>query len=103
MNSKRLFVLPVIVIGVCFWLISCGSKSLKDQRAQQEIEYVLEPGAQVEVSEGIATFTGTFPDEESMQEAEKTARSIKSVKSVINKATIAQKVQTAVDGETPTK
>lgn len=90
-------------MGVCFWLMSCSSKSLKDQRAQQEIEYVLEPGAQVVVSEGIATFTGTFPDEESMREAEQTARSIKSVKSVVNKATVAHKVQTAVDSNEPTQ
>ncbi|MEH6308907.1 BON domain-containing protein [Olivibacter sp. CPCC 100613] len=76
---------------------------MKDQRAQQEIEYVLEPGTQVVVSEGVATFTGTFPDEESMKEAEQTARSIKGVKSVVNKASIAHKVQTAVDSNVPAK
>ncbi|WP_134089857.1 BON domain-containing protein [Olivibacter sp. XZL3] len=103
MNAKQLFALPIIVIGVCFWLTSCSSKSLKDQRAQQEIEYVLEPGAQVVVADGVATFTGTFPDEESMREAQETAKGIKSIKSVVNKATIASMAQTAVDSNEPVR
>jgi len=84
-------------MGLCFCLISCSSKSLKDQRAQQEIEYILEPGAQVDVEEGVATFTGTFPNEDKLKEAEQTARNIKGIKSVINNATIAHQIQTAVD------
>jgi|GEM_PF-1032461 len=97
MDFKRMYILPITVMGLCFWLISCSSKSLKDQRAQQEIEYILEPGTQVAVSEGIVTFTGTFPDEASMKEAEAAARSIKGVKSVVNKATVAPKMHTATD------
>jgi len=97
MDFKRMYVLPVIVMGLCFWLISCSSKSLKDQRAQQEIEYMLEPGTQVAVSNGVVTFTGTFPDEASMREAETTARSMKGIKSVVNKATVAPKIHTATD------
>ncbi|GAA4800981.1 hypothetical protein GCM10023231_32200 [Olivibacter ginsenosidimutans] len=84
-------------MGLCFWLISCSSKSLKDQRAQHEIEYILEPGAQVAVSDGVATFTGTFPDEASMQAAQTLAKKTKGVKSVINKATIEQKMQVTTD------
>lgn len=97
MDFKRLYVLSITVMGLCFWLQSCSSKSLKDQRAQQEIEYILEPGTQVAVSEGVATFTGTFPDEISMKAAEKAAKSIKGIKSVVNKATISQKMQSAID------
>jgi len=97
MGFKRLYVLSIMVMGLCFWLLSCSSKSLKDQRAQQEIEYILEPGTQVAVSEGVVTFTGTFSDEVSMKAAEKAAKNVKGIKSVVNKATISQKIQSAID------
>lgn len=97
MNFKRSCILSITVMGICFCLTSCGSKSLKDQRAQQEIEYILEPGAQVNVEEGIATLTGTFANEEKMKEAEQTAKGIKGIKSVVNRATITHQIQTAVD------
>lgn len=97
MNFNRLCITLIIVMSLCFGLTSCGSKELKDQRAQQEIEYVLLPGTEVDVTKGVVTFTGTFPDEQHMKEAEATARSIKGIKSVVNKATVAQKMQSAVD------
>lgn len=97
MNFKRSCILSIIVMGICFHLTSCSSKSLKDQRAQQEIEYILEPGAQVDVEQGVATLTGTFASEEKMKEAEQTAKSTKGVKSVVNKASIAHQIQTAAD------
>lgn len=97
MNFNRFHLSLIIVMGICFGLTSCGSKQLKDQRVQQEIEYTLEPGTQVNVTEGVVTFTGTFPDEESMKQTEATARGIKGVKSVVNKATLANKMQSAVD------
>lgn len=89
MNFKKLCIQLSIVGGLCLFLTSCTSKSLKDQRAEQQIEYILLPGSHVEVIDGIATFTGTFPDEASRDEAERAAKGIKGIKSVINNATVA--------------
>ncbi|QNL50127.1 BON domain-containing protein [Olivibacter sp. SDN3] len=89
MNFKKLCIQLSIVGGLCLSLTSCTSKSLKDQRAEQQIEYILLPETHIEVVDGVATFTGTFPDEASRDEAERTAKGIKGIKSVINNATIA--------------
>lgn len=73
---------------VCICLASCGSNDLNDKRAQKEIEYVLEPSTKVIVEDGIVTFTGTFPDEVSMKNAQEKAERMKGIKSVVNNATI---------------
>jgi len=97
MSLKKLGIPLAIVVSICIWLTSCSSKNLKDQRAQEEIEYVLLPGSHVKVENGIATFSGTFQDEASMKEAEQVARANKHIKSIVNRATIAPKTELARD------
>lgn len=75
---------------------ACGPK---DADIKAEVNQALSDvrGVAVEVTDGVATFSGEFADEASRAAAEARVRAVKGVKSVVNNATVTPPVVISPD------
>lgn len=88
MNLKQTRIAVVLIAGIAIGLPSCKSQATKDAEAKAKIETTLPEGVTVDVNNGIATLTGSFPDNASRMAAEESIRAVAGVKSVTDNATV---------------
>lgn len=88
MNLKHTGIVLALLAGVATGFPSCKSQATKDAEARTRIEAALPAGVTVEVSNGVATLHGSFPDDAARAAAEESARAVPGVKSVMDNTTV---------------
>ncbi|WP_211327016.1 BON domain-containing protein [Chitinophaga flava] len=78
----------IMAIGL-FFMVACKSKP-KDSEIMTTVSTAVQsiPGVTANVKEGVVTLSGTVSTEEEKTSAEKAAKSVKDVKSVVNNITV---------------
>lgn len=97
--NKAVLTLWIVLILLPVAMSSCKSQAVKDAEARTKIESQLAPGAMVEVENGVATLSGTFPDEASRSRARVIAGKVPGVKTVIDQSKIPPSVTVSPDRE----
>ena len=88
MNLKKIGIGLTLIAGLAIALPSCKSQEKKDAAAKATIEATLNPGATVDVKDGVATLNGTFPDDATKMAAVEAAKKVADVKSVVDNSTV---------------
>lgn len=87
---KKTIAMAALALAVSFGAISCKKKvSDADLQTQATTIVTSNPGASVEVKEGVAHLSGTFPDQASKDAMIKQLKAVNGVKDVMDMATIA--------------
>lgn len=87
---KKTIAMAALAIAVSFGAVSCKKKvSDADLQTQATTVVTSNPGASVEVKEGVAHLSGTFPDQQSKDAMIAQLKAIKGVKEVMDMSTIA--------------
>ncbi|ASW76213.1 transporter [Chryseobacterium piperi] len=87
---KKTIAMAALALAVSFGAISCKKKvSDADLQTQATTIVTSNPSASVEVKEGVAHLSGTFPDQASKDAMIKELKAVNGVKDVMDMATIA--------------
>jgi hyperosmotically inducible protein len=98
---KKTIAMAALALAVSFGAISCKKKvSDADLQTQATTVVTTNPGASVEVKEGVAHLSGTFETQEAKDAMIKQLKAINGVKDVMDMATVAPVVTAAPPVET---
>lgn len=87
---KKTIAMAALALAVSFGAISCKKKvSDADLQTQATTIVTSNPSASVEVKEGVAHLSGTFPDQASKDAMIKQLKAVNGVKDVMDMSTIA--------------
>jgi hyperosmotically inducible protein len=93
---KKTIAMAALALAVSFGAISCKKKvSDADLQTQATTIVTTNPSASVEVKEGVAHLSGTFPDQASKDAMIKQLKAVNGVKDVMDMSTIAPEATVA--------
>ncbi|WP_261511181.1 BON domain-containing protein [Chryseobacterium paludis] len=93
---KKTIAMAALALAVSFGAISCKKKvSDADLQTQATTIVTSNPSASVEVKEGVAHLSGTFPDQASKDAMIKQLKAVNGVKDVMDMSTIAPEATAA--------
>lgn len=98
---KKTIAMAALAIAVSFGAVSCKKKvSDADLQTQATTVVTSNPNASVEIKDGVAHLSGTFPDQQSKDAMIANLKAINGVKDVHDMATIAPATSAAAPVET---
>lgn len=99
MNLKLFVIGLSLIAGLSMTLPSCKSEAEKDTEAKAKIEATLTGDVTVDVKDGVATLSGTFPDEASRTATAEAAKSTPGIKSVVDNSTVDAPAPVIISGD----